>query len=63
VTKTWRVRAFAALITALPMLAIPVAAAEGAHITDIQHVNDRWDKVSVFSPDRAVSHPGSRALS
>jgi diacylglycerol O-acyltransferase / trehalose O-mycolyltransferase len=23
---------------------------EGAHITDIQHVNDRWDKVSVFSP-------------
>jgi S-formylglutathione hydrolase FrmB len=32
------------------MLAIPVAAAEGAHITDIQHVTDRWDKVSVFSP-------------
>ncbi len=22
----------------------------GPHITDIQHVNDRWDKVSVYSP-------------
>jgi diacylglycerol O-acyltransferase / trehalose O-mycolyltransferase len=30
-----------------------VAAAQprqGAHITGIEHVNDRWDKVSVFSP-------------
>jgi S-formylglutathione hydrolase FrmB len=34
-------------------LSIPVAAADppqGAHITDIQHVTDRWDKVSVYSP-------------
>ena len=28
----------------------PVAVAEGARITGIEHVNDRWDKVSVFSP-------------
>jgi diacylglycerol O-acyltransferase / trehalose O-mycolyltransferase len=37
----------------LPLLSIPVAVADppaGAHITDIQHVNDRWDKVSVYSP-------------
>jgi S-formylglutathione hydrolase FrmB len=41
-----------------PSLSVPVAAAapaqgdpgQGAHITDIQHVNDRWDKVSVYSP-------------
>jgi diacylglycerol O-acyltransferase / trehalose O-mycolyltransferase len=42
-----------ALITVLPLLAIPVAAAAppgGASITGIEHVNDRWDKVSVFSP-------------
>ena len=44
-----------ALISALPFLSVPVVAADppaqgGAHITDIQHVNDRWDKVSVFSP-------------
>ena len=42
-----------ALITVLPLLAIPVAAAAppgGATITGIEHVNDRWDKVSVFSP-------------
>lgn len=33
------------------LLAIPPAAtAEAAHITGIEHVNDRWDKVSVFSP-------------
>ena len=41
------------LISAFPLLSIPVAAADqqgGAHITDIQHVNDRWDKVSVYSP-------------
>ena len=24
--------------------------AQGAHITDVQHVTDRWDKVSVYSP-------------
>jgi diacylglycerol O-acyltransferase / trehalose O-mycolyltransferase len=48
------VRAFAVvLILVLPLLSIPVAAADspqGAHITDMQHVNDRWDKVSVYSP-------------
>jgi diacylglycerol O-acyltransferase / trehalose O-mycolyltransferase len=45
------------LMAVLPLLSIPVAsadpaegAAQGPHITDIQHVNDRWDKVSVFSP-------------
>jgi diacylglycerol O-acyltransferase / trehalose O-mycolyltransferase len=53
-TKTCGVRALVvALISALRVLLIPVAAADppqGAHITDIQHVTDRWDKVSVFSP-------------
>jgi len=42
-----------ALIAVFPLLSVPVAAADppqGAHITDIQHVNDRWDKVSVYSP-------------
>jgi S-formylglutathione hydrolase FrmB len=42
-----------ALMTVLPLLSIPVAVAEppqGAHITGIEHVNDRWDKVSVYSP-------------
>jgi len=42
-----------AFIAAAPLLAIPVAAAAppgGATITGIEHVNDRWDKVSVFSP-------------
>jgi hypothetical protein len=37
----------------LPLLSITVAVADppaGAHITDIQHVNDRWAKVSVYSP-------------
>jgi len=47
-------RAFAvALISVLPLLTIPVAVADppqGAHITDVEHVTDRWDKVSVFSP-------------
>ena len=41
------------ILFVLPLLSIPVAAADppqGAHITDIQHVNDRWDKVSVYSP-------------
>lgn len=28
----------------------PAASAEPAHITGIEQVNDRWDKVSVFSP-------------
>ena len=35
------------------VLAIPHAAADpgqGVHITDVQHVTDRWDKVSVYSP-------------
>ena len=43
----------AVLIMVLPFLSIPVAVADppaGARITDIQHVNDRWDKVSVYSP-------------
>ncbi|MDT5399693.1 MAG: diacylglycerol O-acyltransferase / trehalose O-mycolyltransferase [Mycobacterium sp.] len=47
-----------AALTASALLFIPQAAAApldsspggGAHITDIQHVNDRWDKVSVYSP-------------
>jgi diacylglycerol O-acyltransferase / trehalose O-mycolyltransferase len=54
-----RIRVFAVvLISVLPFLSIPVAAADppggapagGPQITDIQHVNDRWDKVSVYSP-------------
>jgi diacylglycerol O-acyltransferase/trehalose O-mycolyltransferase len=49
-----RFRTFAiVLITSLPLLSIPVASADppqGASITGIEHVNDRWDKVSVFSP-------------
>jgi S-formylglutathione hydrolase FrmB len=50
-----RVRAFAiVLIAVLPLLTIPIAAADpppqGASVTGIEHVNDRWDKVSVFSP-------------
>jgi S-formylglutathione hydrolase FrmB len=42
-----------ALISVLPLLTIPVAVADrpqGANITGIEHVTDRWDKVSVFSP-------------
>lgn len=42
-----------ALMFVVSMLTVPVAAAQtgqGAHITGIEHVNDRWDKVSVFSP-------------
>jgi S-formylglutathione hydrolase FrmB len=37
----------------VPLIAIPVAVAAppgGASITGIEHVTDRWDKVSVFSP-------------
>ncbi len=53
-----RLRALAVvLITVLPSLSIPVAVADppsdapqGAHITDVQHINDRWDKVSGYSP-------------
>jgi hypothetical protein len=51
-----RVRVIAvALMTVLSFLSIPAAAADpppqgGAHITDVEHVNDRWDKVSVYSP-------------
>lgn len=40
-----------------PVLSVPTAVAqpaaqpgEGPHITGIEHVNDRWDKVSVYSP-------------
>lgn len=49
------VLAFAALFALVAVVVpptIPSASAQpqGAHITDIQHVNDRWDKVSVFSP-------------
>ncbi|MCW2558930.1 MAG: hypothetical protein JWP55_2894 [Mycobacterium sp.] len=43
----------AALILVVPLIAIPVAVAAppgGASITGIEHVTDRWDKVSVFSP-------------
>lgn len=32
------------------LVSIPTAHAAAAHITDIQHVTDRWDKVSVYSP-------------
>lgn len=42
-----------ALTTALFFVWIPAASADppgGAHITGIEKVNDRWDKVSVFSP-------------
>jgi diacylglycerol O-acyltransferase/trehalose O-mycolyltransferase len=40
------------LMFVVSLLTVPVAAAQpqGAHITGIEHVNDRWDKVSVFSP-------------
>jgi diacylglycerol O-acyltransferase/trehalose O-mycolyltransferase len=42
-------------MTVFPFLSIPVAAAVpppqgGARITGVEHVNDRWDKVSVYSP-------------
>ena len=42
-----------ALLAASVLPSIPEAVAAppaGAHITGIEHVNDRWDKVSVFSP-------------
>lgn len=47
-------RLLAIIVAALlPMLSVPPAGAEpgeAPHITDIQHVTDRWDKVSVYSP-------------
>jgi diacylglycerol O-acyltransferase / trehalose O-mycolyltransferase len=47
-----------AALTVSALLSVPHAVADppnsspggGAHITDIPHVNDRWDKVSVYSP-------------
>ncbi|MDR3656748.1 MAG: alpha/beta hydrolase family protein [Mycobacterium sp.] len=39
-----------AVCAAFASLSVPTAGAETARITDIEHVNDRWDKVSVFSP-------------
>lgn len=35
---------------AVPVLPVASAQPAGAHITGIEHVNERWDKVSVFSP-------------
>jgi diacylglycerol O-acyltransferase/trehalose O-mycolyltransferase len=37
-------------LSTLLFLELPVASADAPHITGIEHVNDRWDKVSVFSP-------------
>lgn len=46
-----RVRTCAiALLVVLPFITTPTADADGPHITGIEHVSDRWDKVSVFSP-------------
>jgi diacylglycerol O-acyltransferase/trehalose O-mycolyltransferase len=49
-----RVRILAvALMTVFPLLSTPFAVAappQGANITGVEHVNDRWDKVSVYSP-------------
>ena len=46
-----------ALSAVLSLVSAPAAVAQpaagpvqGAHITGIEHVNERWDKVSVFSP-------------
>ena len=46
-----------ALLSVLTLVSAPVAVAQpagtpgqGAHITGIEHVNERWDKVSVYSP-------------
>ena len=46
-----------ALLSVLSLVSAPVAVAQpagtpgqGAHITGIEHVNERWDKVSVYSP-------------
>lgn len=40
----------AGVSVAFGFFTVPTASAETAHITGIEHVNDRWDKVSVFSP-------------
>jgi len=49
-----RARAFIIVLVGLAaFLTVPAATADpaqGAHITDIQHITDRWDKVSVYSP-------------
>lgn len=37
-------------LMSLPFVSPPVVAAEAAHITGIEKVNDRWDKISVYSP-------------
>lgn len=56
IRSTRRGRALAvvlvSVLTFLLVPALPAASAQpqGAHITGIEHVNDRWDKVSVFSP-------------
>ena len=53
VSKLSRTRVLAVALTmVIPFVLTPVvvAAPEGAQITGIEHVNDRWDKVSVFSP-------------
>ncbi|MFI5505990.1 alpha/beta hydrolase [Mycobacterium sp. NPDC051804] len=46
-----------ALLSVLSLVSAPLAVTQpagtpgqGAHITGIEHVNERWDKVSVFSP-------------
>ena len=54
-------------MTALPFVSVPVAVAAppqgGAHITGIEKVNDRWDKVSVYSPsmDKVIVNDVYRA--
>lgn len=40
----------AAMAITLPPVAVAEPASGGAHITDIQPVNDRWVKISVYSP-------------
>lgn len=51
----WRIALAVVLASVLSFLTVhvgPAASAQpqGAHITGIEHVNERWDKVSVFSP-------------
>jgi diacylglycerol O-acyltransferase / trehalose O-mycolyltransferase len=60
-SRRWGTLAVALTIAVLPSLSAPFAAADppagspgGAHITDVQHINDRWDKVSVFSPSMGI---------
>lgn len=42
----------ATVLSFIAVPAVPIASAQpaGAHIIGIEHVNERWDKVSVFSP-------------